>query len=99
MDNGIFSITIASPQGTVTGIEFNGIDNILKDHNGESDRGYEIFLATPKSAFLFLPKIYLILKFRKFYSIKKLLRLSVDDCRYWDVNWSDPKNPTDKLDK
>ncbi|PWA88051.1 rhamnogalacturonate lyase family protein [Artemisia annua] len=57
VDNGIFSITIASPQGTVTGIEFNGIDNILNDHNGESDRGY------------------------------------------WDVNWSDPKNPTDKLDK
>ncbi|GKA37010.1 probable rhamnogalacturonate lyase B isoform X1 [Tanacetum coccineum] len=57
VDNGIFSITIASPQGTVTGIEFNGIDNILNDHNGESDRGY------------------------------------------WDVNWSDPLNSTDKLDK
>ena len=40
MDNGIVSITIASPEGTVTGIKYNGIDNILNDHNEKTDRGY-----------------------------------------------------------
>ncbi|CAH1421680.1 unnamed protein product [Lactuca virosa] len=57
VDNGIFSITILSPQGTVTGINYNGIDNILNDHNGVNDRGY------------------------------------------WDVNWSDPFDSKDNLDK
>ncbi|XP_071711956.1 uncharacterized protein [Rutidosis leptorrhynchoides] len=57
VDNGIFSITFASPEGTVTGIEYNGIDNILSDRNEISDRGY------------------------------------------WDVDWSDPQNPKDNLDK
>ncbi|KAI3784339.1 hypothetical protein L1987_43437 [Smallanthus sonchifolius] len=57
VDNGIFSMTIASPTGTVTGINFNGIENILNDRNGISDRGY------------------------------------------WDVNWSDPSDPKDNLDK
>ncbi|KAK9069437.1 hypothetical protein SSX86_011341 [Deinandra increscens subsp. villosa] len=40
VDNGIFSITIASPEGAITGINFNGIDNILNDHNKNTDRGY-----------------------------------------------------------
>ncbi|MFS7969604.1 putative rhamnogalacturonan endolyase [Helianthus anomalus] len=38
--NGIFSITIASPEGIVTRINYNGIDNILNDRNENSDRGY-----------------------------------------------------------
>lgn len=42
MDNGIFSITIACPEGTVTGIEYNGLDNILNDRNEKSDRGYTV---------------------------------------------------------
>lgn len=57
VDNGIFSITIACPEGTVTGIAYNGLDNILNDRNEKSDRGY------------------------------------------WDVNWSDPLNSKDNLDK
>ncbi|XP_076933802.1 uncharacterized protein LOC143599825 [Bidens hawaiensis] len=40
VDNGIFSITIACPEGTVTGVNYNGIDNILNDLNERSDRGY-----------------------------------------------------------
>ncbi|KVH92250.1 Carbohydrate-binding-like fold [Cynara cardunculus var. scolymus] len=40
VDNGIFSITIASPEGTVTCIKYNGINNILDDKNEKTDRGY-----------------------------------------------------------
>ncbi|XP_076930910.1 uncharacterized protein LOC143595882 [Bidens hawaiensis] len=40
IDNGIFSITIANPEGMVTGVKYNGIDNILNDAYKYSDRGY-----------------------------------------------------------
>ncbi|GLT60576.1 hypothetical protein SLA2020_333370 [Shorea laevis] len=40
MDNGILQVTISKPDGTVTGIQYQGIDNLLEVRNKESDRGY-----------------------------------------------------------
>ncbi|OWM67696.1 hypothetical protein CDL15_Pgr019197 [Punica granatum] len=40
MDNGIVQVTLSNPEGIVTGISYNGIDNLLEVRNDESNRGY-----------------------------------------------------------
>ncbi|KAL5559929.1 hypothetical protein UlMin_036140 [Ulmus minor] len=40
MDNGIVQVTLTKPDGNITGIKYNGIENLLKFDNKESDRGY-----------------------------------------------------------
>ncbi|KAM1023390.1 hypothetical protein TB2_044139 [Malus domestica] len=40
MDNGIVQVTLSKPDGIVTGIRYNGIDNLLEIRNEESNRGY-----------------------------------------------------------
>ncbi|XP_021903474.1 probable rhamnogalacturonate lyase B [Carica papaya] len=40
MDNGILQVTISKPDGIVTGIEYNGMDNLLEVRNEEDNRGY-----------------------------------------------------------
>ncbi|KAK1574839.1 hypothetical protein Q3G72_000309 [Acer saccharum] len=40
MDNGIVQVTLSSPDGFVTGIKYNGIDNVLETKNAEDNRGY-----------------------------------------------------------
>ncbi|KAL8152123.1 hypothetical protein V2J09_021931 [Rumex salicifolius] len=46
---GLINITIANPSGYVTGIRFNGVDNLLETDNEESNRGYFdiVWNATP----------------------------------------------------
>lgn len=39
MDNGIVQVTISKPEGIVTGVSYQGIDNLLEVRNHESDRG------------------------------------------------------------
>ncbi|CAH2042830.1 unnamed protein product [Thlaspi arvense] len=39
MSNGLVSVTFSRPRGEITGIEFNGIDNLLETSNGKADRG------------------------------------------------------------
>lgn len=41
MDNGLVNVTLSSPQGMVTAIQYNGIDNLLEP-NRETNRGYHI---------------------------------------------------------
>ncbi|PKI73498.1 hypothetical protein CRG98_006079 [Punica granatum] len=41
LDNGILQVTLSNPEGSVTGIQYNGIDNVLEVENGESNRGLE----------------------------------------------------------
>ncbi|KAJ8450266.1 hypothetical protein Cgig2_004723 [Carnegiea gigantea] len=40
VDNGLLAVTIAKPGGFVTGIKYNGMDNILDEQNPADDRGY-----------------------------------------------------------
>lgn len=40
IDNGILQVTLSKPDGIVTGVRYNGIDNLLEVHNNESNRGY-----------------------------------------------------------
>ena len=40
MDNGILEVKLSKPGGIVTGIRYNGIDNLLEVLNEEENRGY-----------------------------------------------------------
>ncbi|KAK4417081.1 hypothetical protein Salat_2533600 [Sesamum alatum] len=40
MDNGILNVTLSTPGGMITGIEYNGIDNLLEYEYKENNRGY-----------------------------------------------------------
>ncbi|KAG9455721.1 hypothetical protein H6P81_000229 [Aristolochia fimbriata] len=40
MDNGIVTVTLLNPEGSVSGIRFNGIDNLMLLNANETDRGY-----------------------------------------------------------
>lgn len=39
VNNGIFNITFSIPGGMVTGIQYNGIENLLEDENEDDNRG------------------------------------------------------------
>uniref|UniRef100_M4EPT3 rhamnogalacturonan endolyase n=1 Tax=Brassica campestris TaxID=3711 RepID=M4EPT3_BRACM len=40
IDNGIFQLTLSNPEGFVTGVQYNGIENVLAFTGHENDRGY-----------------------------------------------------------
>lgn len=40
MDNGILQVYLSNPGGFVTGIQYNGIDNLLETLNEKDNRGY-----------------------------------------------------------
>ncbi|XP_061372055.1 probable rhamnogalacturonate lyase B isoform X3 [Gastrolobium bilobum] len=43
MDNGILRVTLSNPEGIVTGIQYNNINNLLEVLNEESNRGYTLY--------------------------------------------------------
>lgn len=56
MDNGIVQVTLSNPGGIVTGIRYNGVDNLLEVLNKESNRGYA--LLAMNDSYLSLPHIH-----------------------------------------
>ncbi|KAJ4774966.1 Rhamnogalacturonate lyase [Rhynchospora pubera] len=40
IDNGIIQLTLSNPDGIVTGIQYNGVDNLMEILNKEDNRGY-----------------------------------------------------------
>lgn len=39
VNSGILQVTISKPEGFITGVTYNGIDNLLEVRNEESNRG------------------------------------------------------------
>ncbi|XP_028551554.1 probable rhamnogalacturonate lyase B isoform X3 [Dendrobium catenatum] len=40
IDNGIMKLTLSKPEGIVTGVQYNGVDNLMEILNKEDNRGY-----------------------------------------------------------
>ncbi|KAI9097617.1 hypothetical protein K1719_025388 [Acacia pycnantha] len=54
MDNGILQVTLSNPEGIVTGIRYNGVDNLLEVLNNETNRGYwDLVWSAPGSKGIF----------------------------------------------
>ncbi|XP_061372085.1 uncharacterized protein LOC133314604 isoform X2 [Gastrolobium bilobum] len=54
MDNGILQVTLSNPDGIVTGIRYNGVDNLLEVLNKETNRGYwDLVWSAPGSKGIF----------------------------------------------
>lgn len=54
MDNGIVQVTLSNPDGIVTGIRYNGVDNLLEVLNKETNRGYwDLVWSAPGSKGIF----------------------------------------------
>lgn len=58
MDNGILQVTLSKPDGNVTGIKYNSIDNVLEVDDKEAHRGYMISFTT--IMFLYLSSIMIV---------------------------------------
>jgi rhamnogalacturonan endolyase len=44
IDNGIIQLTLSKPDGIVTGVQYNGLDNLMEILNKDDNRGYRIRL-------------------------------------------------------
>ncbi|KAI3806676.1 hypothetical protein L1987_22589 [Smallanthus sonchifolius] len=51
MSNGIIEMTLTNPEGHLTGIQYNGIENLLEVLNDETNRGYwDVVWSPPESS-------------------------------------------------
>lgn len=57
MSNGILSVSLSVPDGLVTGISYQGINNLLETKNPENDRGCVLFTYSKESLALLLLQI------------------------------------------
>lgn len=44
IDNGILQVTLSNPEGIVTGVRYNSLDNVLEVLDNENQRGYAVIL-------------------------------------------------------
>ena len=44
--NDFFELTLSNPDGIVTGVRYNGVDNLMEILNKEDNRGYRFFSAS-----------------------------------------------------
>lgn len=83
MSNGIVKVTISKPDGFVTGISYQGVNNLLESHNEDYNRGC----------------VRKIERFCRYiiYTWISLLHIQhvkcCDQIRYWDLVWSDEGTP------
>ena len=40
LDNGIVQLTLSKPGGSITGVKYHGLDNVMEVKNWEDGRGY-----------------------------------------------------------
>jgi hypothetical protein len=43
IENGVFELTLSNPDGIVTGVRYNGVDNLMEILNNEDNRGYVLY--------------------------------------------------------
>ncbi|XP_068655984.1 uncharacterized protein [Aristolochia californica] len=67
IDNGIFQLTLSKPDGIVTGIQYNGVDNLMEVLNEEANRGYWDVVWGPLNQ----PGIFDVIKGTKFEVIQQ----------------------------
>ncbi|CAL9104253.1 unnamed protein product, partial [Musa textilis] len=54
IDNGILQLTLSNPEGLITGVRYNGVDNLLEVLNKEGNRGYwDVVWSEPQGSGIF----------------------------------------------
>ncbi|CAL9167744.1 unnamed protein product [Musa hybrid cultivar] len=54
IDNGILQLTLSNPEGLITGVRYNGVDNLLEVLNKEGNRGYwDLVWSEPQGSGIF----------------------------------------------
>ncbi|KAG0453281.1 hypothetical protein HPP92_025945 [Vanilla planifolia] len=95
IDNGILELTLSKPGGIVTGIKYNGIDNLMEIRNKEDNRGYwDLVWSEPGSA-----GVFDVVKGTDFEVIlEDESQVEVSFIRSWDLSLKGSRVPL-KIDK
>ncbi|CAN6450834.1 unnamed protein product [Victoria cruziana] len=83
LDNGIVQLTLSNPEGIVTGVKYNGLDNLLEILNEEANRGYwDLYWNEPNG-----PGIFDVIKGTSFsVVVQNEDRVEVSFTRTWDAS-------------
>ncbi|CAI9116109.1 OLC1v1017177C1 [Oldenlandia corymbosa var. corymbosa] len=87
MDNGFVQVTLSNPEGIVTGISYNGVDNLLEVLNEESNRGYWDVVWSPIVNGKSGPGIFEVIKATEF-------RVVVENEDQVELSFSRPWDPS-----
>ncbi|KAJ6824401.1 putative rhamnogalacturonate lyase B isoform X1 [Iris pallida] len=73
IDNGLLQLTLSKPDGIVTGVRYNGVDNLMEVLNREDNRGY--VLTKPPST------TYIVLLVKSKVKQLYVMWVLIDNCR------------------